>query len=732
MPQSETSSRQAVSDPLLQPFRLKHLTLKNRIMSTSHACGLAEGGMPSERYQRYHETKAKGGIALTMFGGSSNVSPESAWQLPQINLYDERVVERFQRFSRRIHDHGAALMCQVSHVGGRGEPYAGAALPPIGPSPVRETLHRAFAREMDERDIARVVADFAEAAARCKEGGLDGIETFAGAHLIGQFLSPATNRRSDKFGGSVENRCRFGLMVHEAIRKRVGEDFIVGMRFLIDEAGPHHITFEDGLKIAAIFEASGTIDFFNAIYGRIDTELKLAVDCMPGMASAEAPFLAQAGAFKQAVGLPVFHATRITSLETARYAIREGLLDMVAMTRAHIADPELVAKLARGEEERVRPCVGATHCMSPLRPTCIHNPSTGHEAALPHAIERAGKRRRVLVAGGGPAGLEAARVCAERGHDVRLCEASERLGGQVLMAAQASWRSALTGIVEWRARELERLGVEVSLSSRVEPDSVGTERADVVIVATGGVPDLDWIEGAAHCTSVWEVLTGGERGRGLDRLRRDRPPRGAHGGGGDQAGGRRGRVLRPRRASRDGDVLRRAGRLAAAHLRDRHRAQARPAPGACRARGQPVARDVPQRAYGRGGGARDRPDRGRARDPPGRRPLSRPRGSLLEPRRRRSAGSARGHAAARGRGRRLPAFPHRRRGLHKVPVRVVLLMLFRIGKDAVSSRNILRRGARRNRIFHGPRWYITRRREVLSLVNCVKKVVSMAQELASQ
>ena len=440
----------ATSDPLLQPFRLKHLTLKNRIMSTSHACGLVEDGMPSERYQRYHEAKAKGGLALTMFGGSSNISPESAWQLPQINLYDERVVEHFQRFSRRIHAHGAALMCQVSHVGGRGEPYAGAALAPIGPSPVRETLHRAFAKEMDEHDIARVVSDFAEAAARCKEGGLDGIETFAGAHLIGQFLSPATNRRSDRYGGSVENRCRFGLMVHEAIRKRVGDDFIVGIRFVIDEAGPHHLTFEDGLKIAAIFEASGTIDFFNAIYGRIDTELKLAVDCMPGMASAEAPFLARAGAFKQAVGLPVFHATRITSLETARRAIRDGLLDMVAMTRAHIADPDLVAKLARGEEERVRPCVGATHCMSPLRPTCIHNPSTGHEGALPHPIERAATRRRVLVAGGGPAGLEAARVCAERGHDVRLCEASDRLGGQVLLAAQASWRSELAGIVEWR------------------------------------------------------------------------------------------------------------------------------------------------------------------------------------------------------------------------------------------------------------------------------------------
>ena len=138
----------------------------------------------------------------------------------------------------------------------------------------------------------------------------------------------------------------------------MGEDFIVGMRFLIDEAGPHHITFEDGLKIAAIFEASGTIDFFNAIYGRIDTELKLAVDCMPGMASAEAPFLARAGAFKQAVGLPVFHATRITSLETARHAIREGLLDMVAMTRAHIADPDLGGQARAGRKSACAPAWG--------------------------------------------------------------------------------------------------------------------------------------------------------------------------------------------------------------------------------------------------------------------------------------------------------------------------------------------------------------------------------------
>jgi len=492
-------------DPLLEPLQIKKIRFKNRVMSTSHASTLDDGGIPKERYQRYHEEKAKGGLALTMFGGSSNVAPDSPNIFRQLNVGVDEVIPWLQQFSARIHQHGAALMCQITHLGRRGEPYATNWLPTIAPSPIRETLHRSFPKEMDEHDIMRVVKAYGAAAKRCKEGGLDGIETLAGGHLIGQFLSPSMNRRTDKYGGSVENRCRFGLMVYEEMRRQVGDRFLLGMRYVVDE-GPVGLSAEECLAIAKIFERTGYLDFFNAIYGRMDTEVGLAVDNMPGMASPIAPWLKPVGAFKREVKLPVFHAARIPDIATARHAIAEGLLDMVAMTRAHMADPQIVNKLARGEEERIRPCVGASHCMW-KKVACIHNPATGREAVLPQLIERSPRPgRKVVVVGGGPGGLEAARVAAERGHNVVLFEAAPRLGGQLLLAAKATWRKDLIGIVDWRAAELERLGVSVRLNTLAGPDDVGAERPDAVIVATGGVPDLSWIDGAEHCTSVWDAL----------------------------------------------------------------------------------------------------------------------------------------------------------------------------------------------------------------------------------
>ncbi len=504
------SSSANPSDPLLQPFHLKHLTLRNRVMSTSHACGLGDAdGMPGESYQRYHEEKAKGGLALTMFGGSSYIGPDSTWSSGQLNVGTDKVIPFLQSFSDRVHRHGAAIMIQITHLGRRGETNTQNWLPTIAPSPIREVLHRAIPREMDRSDIDRVVKAFGDAAYRCREGGLDGLETMMQGHLIGQFMSPATNKRTDEFGGSVENRCRFALMVHEEIRRRVGNGFIVGMRYGIDEAMQGGMAFEECLEAAHILERSGLLDFFNANYGRIDKMMEMAEQCMPGMSMPIAPWLEKAGAFKREVDLPVFHAARITDLSTARHAIREGLLDMVAMTRAHIADPQIVNKLTRGEEERIRPCVGATHCMGANRPTCLHNPASGRERFWPQVIEKTeGPVRKVVIVGGGPAGLEAARVSAERGHEVVLFEAADGLGGQMRMAATASWRKDVSGIIDWRASELETLGVDMRLSHYAEATDILAENPDVVIMATGGIPDLDGLEGAEFCTSPWDILTG--------------------------------------------------------------------------------------------------------------------------------------------------------------------------------------------------------------------------------
>ena len=501
----KNSARNA-KDPLLQPLQIRHLTIRNRVMSTSHACGLEAGGMLTEKYQLYHEEKAKGGIGLTMFGGSSNVDIDSPNIFRQLNVGTDAIIPQLQEFSDRIHRHGTALMVQITHLGRRGEPYADQWLPTMGPSMIRETLHRSFPKEMDEHDIKRVVKAFGAAARRCKEGGLDGIEALAGGHLIGQFLSSKTNRRTDRFGGSLENRCRFALMVLEEIRSQVKDDFIVGLRYVVEEGIPEGITLDESVKFAELIEHSGMLDFFNAIYGRMHTELGLAVDNMPGMASPIAPWLKPVSEFKKATKLPVFHAARISDIATARHAVREGLLDMVAMTRAHIADPHIVKKIEAGQEDQIRPCVGATHCQSPYRPHCLHNPATGREAVLSHVIAPTARRRKIVIVGGGPAGLEATRISAERGHDVVLFEATDRLGGQIILGSRASWRKDLIGIVDWRRDQIERKNVRIVMNTYADRRIVLAENPDVVIIASGGMPNIGWIDGFEHCVNVWDFI----------------------------------------------------------------------------------------------------------------------------------------------------------------------------------------------------------------------------------
>jgi 2,4-dienoyl-CoA reductase-like NADH-dependent reductase (Old Yellow Enzyme family) len=499
-------------DALLKPFKIKNLTLKNRVISTSHAPSYGRDGKPAERYQLYHEEKAKGGIALTMFGGSTSValdSPASPWN--QLSVADDSIIPYFQEFAERVHRHGAALMCQITHMGRRTRWDTEHWLPTISASPRREPAHRSFPKEMEDWDIRRVVKAYGDGARRCRDGGLDGCELICGSHLIEQFWSPRSNVRTDKYGGSLEDRMRFGFEVLAEMRRQTGDDFILGMRFSADELAEGGLTMEDCLTIARRHAEEGLVDFLNVNGGNVASHMELAI-ALPNMAFPVAPFLYLASAVKAETELPVFHACRITDIATAARAVEEGHLDMVAMTRAHMTDPHIVRKLMEGRVDDIRPCVGAAYCIDRIYvggdSLCLHNPATGREAKLPHVITKADRRRRVVVVGAGPAGLEAARVSAERGHQVVLFERAERTGGQVNIAAKAGWREALSGITRWLDGQVRRLGVDLRLETEATREAVLAERPELVVVATGGRANKGWFEGSELAVSSWDILTG--------------------------------------------------------------------------------------------------------------------------------------------------------------------------------------------------------------------------------
>jgi 2,4-dienoyl-CoA reductase-like NADH-dependent reductase (Old Yellow Enzyme family) len=501
-------------DPLLEPFSLGHLTLKNRIFSSSHAPGYNTDGTPSERYIRYHEEKAKGGIGLTMIGGSSNVSADSASLWGQLYFGSDAIVDPLAEMTERIHRHGAAVMCQLTHMGRRNVSNDGDWLPTIAPSPIREPMHRGWPKQMEKSDIRRVVADFGLAAVRARAGGLDGVEVCATSHLIDQFWTPLANRRTDEYGGSIENRLRFTIEVLQSIRQSTGTDLLVGIRMIGDEGQIGGLSKEESADIALRLADTGLLDFVNITSSSLATEEGLS-KAIPPSGTPLMPFVSLAASIKEAIDLPVLHATRITDLASARHAISSGLIDLAGMTRAHIADPHIVAKLERGEPERIRVCVGASVCINRLHQglesVCIQNPATGRETHVPQLVPAAeGSVKKAVVVGAGPAGLEAARVLAERGHQVVLFEAQDRVGGQVVLAARASERQAeLLGIVGWLDEELQYLGVDVRLNSPVDAADVAGEQADVVVVATGGWPDTSFLSaGEDLVRTSWDVLGG--------------------------------------------------------------------------------------------------------------------------------------------------------------------------------------------------------------------------------
>ncbi|MDP6969067.1 MAG: NADH:flavin oxidoreductase [Gammaproteobacteria bacterium] len=502
----------ASNDPLLQPYRLKHLTLKNRIMTTAHEPAYPEDGMPKARYRAYHQERAKAGVAMVMTAGSATVAKDSPPVFNNILAYKDEVVPYMRDIADACHQYDCAVMIQLTHLGRRTGWAKGDWLPAVSPSHYRETSHRAFPKQLEDWDIERIIKDYADAAERMFTAGLDGIELQAYGHLMDQFWSPATNTLEGPYGGSLHNRLRFTLEVLEAIRARVGNDFIVGVRYTADEAMQGGITPSEGLEISKLLRDTGQVDFLNVIRGHIDTDPALT-DVIPVMGMPNSPHLDFAGAVRAATGFPTFHAAKIPDVATARHAIATGKLDMVGMTRAHMADPHIVRKIIAGREDDIRPCVGANYCLDRIYQAgdafCMHNAATGRELTMPHDIAAADISKRLVIIGAGPGGLEAARVAAERGHKVIVLEAAAEPGGQVRLAAQTPRRQEINAIIEWRMAQCMAREVEFRFNTWAEAADVLALNPDVVIVATGGIPNTELLSiGNELAVSAWDILAG--------------------------------------------------------------------------------------------------------------------------------------------------------------------------------------------------------------------------------
>lgn len=500
------------NDPLLQPYQLKHLTLKNRIIVTSHEPAYPEDGMPKGRYRAYTVERAKGGVAMTMTAGSAAVSKDSPPVFNNLLAYKDEIVPWVREMTDAVHEQGAAIMIQLTHLGRRTRWDKGDWLPVVAPSHHREAAHRAFPKKMEDWDIERIIKDFADAAERMKAGGMDGVELEAYGHLIDQFNSPLTNELDGPYGGPLENRLRFCFDVFKAMRKRVGDDFILGVRYTADERLEGGTGKTEGLEISRRLKESGLIDYLNVIRGHIDTDPGLT-DVIPIQGMASAPHLDFAGEIRAATAFPTFHAAKIQDVATARHAIASGKVDMIGMTRAHMTDPHILRKIIEKREDDIRPCVGANYCLDRIYQGglafCIHNAATGREETMPQVIEKAPERKKVVIVGTGPAGLEAARVAGERGHDVTVFEAAANPGGQIRLTAQSPRRKEMIGIIDWRMAQCEKAGVKFHFNTWAEAATIEAEKPDVVIIATGGLPHTEVLtKGNELVVSSWDIISG--------------------------------------------------------------------------------------------------------------------------------------------------------------------------------------------------------------------------------
>jgi 2,4-dienoyl-CoA reductase-like NADH-dependent reductase (Old Yellow Enzyme family) len=495
---------------LFQPLQIRGVRLKNRIMSTGHDTTLPTDGLVNDALIAYHRARAEGGVGLIV-SQVAGVHETARYTSHMLMATDDACIAGYRRLAETCHVHGCALFSQLFHPGREiMEGGDGLLTVAYAPSVSPNERFRVMPRALDQAMIDEIVAGYGAAARRMYEAGLDGVELVAShGYLPAQFVNPRINRRTDGYGGPLENRLRFAAEALVAIRAATSEDFVVGLRISASDRDENGLTFDEALKSCRQLEP--LVDYVSVTAGT-SASLGGAVHIVPPMAYKNAYLASDAARIRNALKIPVFVAGRINQPHEAEAVLAEGAADVCGMTRALICDPDMPAKAEEGRTDDIRACIacnqaciGHFHRGVPI--SCIQHPETGRELKF-GTLTPAAHPKKVMVIGGGPAGMKAAAIAAARGHQVTLYEAATQLGGQALLAQQLPRRAEFGGIITNLSRELELAQVRVLKGVRVDQALVEAERPDAVVLATGGAPYLPEIpaDGSVQVVDAWQVL----------------------------------------------------------------------------------------------------------------------------------------------------------------------------------------------------------------------------------
>jgi len=498
---------------LFSPIKLGQVEIKNRLSFQPHLTNFAVDTLPSERHMYYWGERAKGGVGLIITEEMSVHPTDRAYE-KLIEVFHPEVVPGFRKITDYVHQFDGKIFAQLNHNGQQCDGTI-SRLPVFAPSPVPDVLFREVPKAMEVEDIHDVARYFAKSAVHAREGGFDGIELQYGhSSLARQFLSPLTNRRQDEYGGSLENRMRAPILFIDAVRKAVGKDFTVGIRLCADEMIPWGgLNLADIQEMAQLFEATGLIDFMDLSIGTF-FNLYLVEGSMHTPLGYTIPL---AAGIREKIKLPVFCTGRINDPVMAEKVLANGQADVVGMCRALICDPFLPKKAFEGKIEDIRYCVADNQgCIGRMGLNkllgCIQNPAVGLEKQWGEGtLKPAPVKKKVMIVGGGPAGMWAAKMAARRGHRVDLYDRNEELGGQVRIAMKGAGRDEFGVIIRNEKDNVDKAGVQVHLGVEVTPEMVLQQNPDAVIVATGSVPIQNPPIGGADgpgVYNVWQVLQG--------------------------------------------------------------------------------------------------------------------------------------------------------------------------------------------------------------------------------